>query len=183
LVSNVREALVAALNDWAISSPEPSSRSWLLEVARLADRDPTGWSGRAFDPATWADKATLAEVIKSAPIAEQSIPLLVVLAQLLEVSGEDPVPFMKRIQQAQPGDFWANLLLGNGLTRKDNSRDAIGYYQAALAVRPGTAVVHNNLAMVMASTGRLEDAVDQYRRALKIDPNSAAFHHNLALVL
>jgi eukaryotic-like serine/threonine-protein kinase len=181
--SSVREAIVPALYEWAAISRDFGGRVWRTILARKADRDPMGWRGRAFDPAATRDKAAFAELAAQAPIAEQPVPFLLVFSRHLRDSGGDPLPFLVRIQRAHPGDFWANLDLGNALTQKGEPLDAARYYQAALAVRPGTAVVHNNLAMSLANAGRLEDAADHYLQALRADPGAASFHHNLALVL
>jgi eukaryotic-like serine/threonine-protein kinase len=181
--SNVREAIVPALYEWAAISRDFGGRVWRNILARKADRDPTGWRGRAFDPAASRDKAGFAAIAAQAPIAEQPVPFLLVFSRHLRDSGEDLLPFLSKIQRAHPGDFWANLNLGNALTQAGKPLDAARYYQASLAIRPGAAVVHNNLAMALAGAGRLNDAADHYLQALRADPGAASFHHNLALVL
>ena len=55
--SAIREALVAALDNWAACAGTPSRRNWLLEVARRADPDP--WRDRVREPELWGDKAAL----------------------------------------------------------------------------------------------------------------------------
>jgi tetratricopeptide (TPR) repeat protein/tRNA A-37 threonylcarbamoyl transferase component Bud32 len=182
--SNIRGALLAALDDWAVSLPDdPAARALPLAVARLADRDSTAWRTRARDLATWNDRKALAEVVAAAPVVDEPPPFLLGLAHLLEESGGDAAPFLRRIQQAHPGDFWANVLLGRSMTDSKNPVEAVRYYQAALAIRPGLALVHNNLARALASAGRPEEAVAEYHHALRIDPTAARFRHNLAFAL
>jgi hypothetical protein len=41
--SNIRDAIVAALDDWAICAINAPRRNWVLEVAQKSDRDATGW--------------------------------------------------------------------------------------------------------------------------------------------
>src|SRR5262249_8737332 len=75
--SNIRRALVAALDDWSVCATDQRRRRWLLEVARRADPDPTGWRDRARDPAAWNDRAALARLARTAPVEEQTLQLLV----------------------------------------------------------------------------------------------------------
>jgi serine/threonine-protein kinase len=88
--------------------------------------------------------------------------------------GADPVPFLKRIQLAHSSDFWANLSLAEALMEKADLPEAIRFYQAAVALRPGTAVVHTNLGLALAMLGRMDDADDQFRQAEQIDPTAPA---------
>src|SRR5262249_51232821 len=56
----IREQVVAALDDWAVSirEEENAKLEWLLAVARLADRqDP--WRGQFRDPKRWNDRDAL----------------------------------------------------------------------------------------------------------------------------
>src|SRR5262249_45833433 len=41
--SNIRNALIAALDHWSVCTTDSRRRAWILEVARKADEDPTGW--------------------------------------------------------------------------------------------------------------------------------------------
>ena len=109
--------------------------------------------------------------------------MLLALDQQLNAAGKDPLPFLKKIQQAHPGDFWANRCLGGLLVHLGKSKEAIRYFQAALAIRPGTAVSHNNLGLALGEAGRFEEAVDQYKLALRIDPTLPLAHSRLALTL
>ena len=78
-------------------------------MARLADQDPTGWRNRARDPAIRANQAALVELVKSAPVAEESGPLLVALSRQLKPDDPERLPFLKRIHKAHPRDFRVNV--------------------------------------------------------------------------
>ena len=145
--SNVREALVAAIDDWAACASDANRRDWLLAVARMADLDRTSWRVRARDPATWKDPATLARVVGDAPVLDRSVPLFLALEMQMVGNGIDSVPFLKRVQQAHPGDFWVNLRLGQVLYFRKDLGESARYYQAALVLRPGSAFALNDLAM------------------------------------
>jgi serine/threonine-protein kinase len=180
--SAVREALVAALDDWAICAGDKGRPAWLLRVARRADPDPGGWRDRARDPVAWGDGAALAELARTAPVAGPSVPLLVALGQRLLVTGGDAPAFLRRVQREHPADFWANLTLGNALKYR-GSGEAIGYYRVALAIRPEVAVGYYNLGEVLRFEKWFDEAIDYYDRALRIDPRHVWAHLNLASLL
>jgi serine/threonine-protein kinase len=180
--SNIRRALVAALDDWAVCTTD-HKRRWLLEVARRADPDTQGWRDRVRDPVAWADPAVLGELARTASVEKQTVQLLVALGERLQDAGGDAIPLLTRVQQKYPGDFWANLVLGDALLRKKHFVEAARYHQAALALRPGAAVVHHNLGFTLARTGRLDEAIDYLQRAIRIGPQFTAAHVNLANAL
>jgi serine/threonine-protein kinase len=179
--SNIRNALVAALDDWAACTRDPRRQGWVLAVARQADRDSTGWRSRARDPLTWTTKETLAEVVAETPVAGQSVPLLLALAMHMKSLGADPTRFLTRVQRAHRGDFWANFSLAEALKEKNELPDAIRYYQAAAAIRPKAAVVYDHLGLALALLGRMTEADEHFREALRIDPTAAPTHVNLGI--
>src|SRR5262245_12110710 len=172
-------ALVAALDHWSVCTSKPGHVRWVLDVARRADPDPTGWRDRARDPDVRADQAALVDVIHTAPVAGQSVPLLLALDRHLAHRSPERVPFLKKVQQAHPGDYWVNLRLGNALP----PGEAIRYFQVAVAIRPRTSLAYHRLGFALAGSGRTEEAVEQYRRAVALDPTSASTHPPLATSL
>ena len=112
--SPVREALVAALDDWSACAVDLDQQAWVLAVVRLADPDP--WRDRVRDPATWDDREALGELAAAAPVAEQKPQLLVVLGVRLRAKGGDARAFLSRVVLAHPTDFWANVEMGNTLS-------------------------------------------------------------------
>jgi serine/threonine-protein kinase len=97
-------------------------------------------------------------------------------------AGVDPVPFLQRVQREYPADFWANLALGLVLVEK-NPRESIRYLQAALAIRPRTALVHDNLGLALLGLGRSDEAIEHFQQALRIDPEFVNTHNNLGYAL
>jgi eukaryotic-like serine/threonine-protein kinase len=167
--STVRGALVAALDDWASCAEGPARRVWVLEVARRADPEPRRLRFR--DPATWWDRAAVERLAREAPVADLSPPLLASLGTRLGM-GREAERLMLRAVARYPGDFWLNFGMGNSLLTT-KPEEAVGYYRAALALRPGTAAVHNNLGVALKERGRLDEAIAEYRKALAADPNLA----------
>jgi serine/threonine-protein kinase len=191
--SAVLPALVAALDDWASCCDDGPRRAWALRAARAADPDP--WRDRARDPAAWGDPAALAELARTAPLADQPVSLLLALGERLQAAGGDGIGFVRRVQQAHPEDFWANLTLGTMsfvLRRRDEDAvQAVSCYQRALAARPGAVAVLNDLAMIDVDRNLLDDndddrgpgAISRFRRILEIDPTFAPAYNNLGIAL
>jgi serine/threonine-protein kinase len=178
--SGVRATLVAALDDRAVSVADRGRRAWLLEVARRAD--PDLWRDRVRSPAVWESRAALAELARTAPVAEQPVSMLVALGDRLGLVGWDATEFLRRVQRAHPDDFWANLALGNALKYREPG-EAIGYYRVALAIRPGVAASYYNLGEVLKIQGWLDEAIGYYLQALRIDPAHVWAHLNLGNAL
>ncbi len=56
-------------------------------------------------------------------------------------------------------------------------------YRQFLALLPGHAGAHYNLAVTLKALGRLEEAATHYRRALAVRPDNAKAHNNLGVIL
>ena len=95
----------------------------------------------------------------------------------------EPVPFLTRVQDAHPQDFWTNLCLANDLLDRKKFADAIRFFQAAIALRPDAVIARHNLAVAFAKTGQHAEAIEQCRHALEVDPDSYLTSQNLALQL
>jgi serine/threonine-protein kinase len=180
--SAVRDALLAALDDWAVSVTARDRRSWLLEVARCADPDPAAWRDRARDPLVWEDGAELAKLTRTAPVADRSVHLLAALAQRLQATGGDAIGFLRRVQREHSADFWANLTLGNAL-KYWGPGEAIGYYRVALAIRPGAGGGYYNLCDVLILQGWRDEAIAYYHKALRLDPRDGKAQFALSTLL
>jgi serine/threonine-protein kinase len=175
--SDIRRALVAALDQWSGLTGDSGRRDWALRVARHADPDATGWRARARDPDVLKNPTALAEVIATARAADEPPQLLLALANHLPNNSPARLSFLRRIQQAHPGDFWVNLALGDMLKPQP---EAIRYYQAAVASRPLVALGYQRLGYVLSAAGRAEEGVEAFRRAAELDPDSAFAHQTYA---
>jgi serine/threonine-protein kinase len=103
-------------------------------------------------------------------------------AVALVCSRDSSVGRLLRLQQEHPDDFWVNFELGNALGANDQA-EAIRYYQAALAVRRSSVVVHRNLGAILVHDGRPGEAVGYFRRAIHLAPPSAQARNNLGSAL
>ncbi len=166
----VRGAVVASLDDWASCAQTDGRRAWVLGVARRADPDPDRDRLRA--PALWRDEAGLARLADRVSAERLTPQLLAALGDRLRSRGE---PLLRAGQKRYPGDFWLNYTLANVLY--DRAPDeAVGYYRAALAVRPATSAVHYSIGETLLEKGAAEGAIAAYRQALALDPRLALAH-------
>ncbi len=183
--SPVSQALVAALDDWAICTSDSRRRTWLLEVARTADPDP--WRDKVRDPLVWNDRAKLRELAETAAVEKQSVQLLIALGERLQ-SGPgnaeaDAVNFLRRVEQAHVSDFWANYMLADALADTDRNEEAVGYYRAALAVRPDVGDAWYNLGLELEEMDRWDDALAALEQCVRLDPRHGSAHSALAAAL
>jgi serine/threonine-protein kinase len=183
--ATVRDELVAALDDWAVCAGragDAGRQRWLLLMLRRADPNPTSVRQRLRDTALGQDRAALLELAEAALAEKTSAKLLVAFAERLREAGADVLPFLQRVQREHPGDFWANFALGNLLVVK-SSGESMRYLQAALALRPGTAAVHDSMGIALLMEERPDEAIEHFRLALRIDPEFANAHNSLGVAL
>jgi serine/threonine-protein kinase len=204
--SDIRDALVAALDDWILVVRDDGLRERLLRTARLADPDP--WRDRWRDPKWWNDRSALQRLpdegplnprqqralkdfrralqrlADEAPLERLSPHALASFGELLWDSYGDARPLLRKALQRHPSDFWLNFRLGSDLVeRRKDTGQAVGYLQAALALRPRAAGVHVNLAIALDYQGRREEAEAGFRKAIALDPRLTNTYGNLAGLL
>jgi tetratricopeptide (TPR) repeat protein/serine/threonine protein kinase len=188
---SIRVQLAAALDDWARAARgarRPGGEGWkhLLAVARVAD--PDGWRNRFRD--AWArwDRKSLEGLGTSAPVAKLPAPTLVALSLALNQVGarEPALALLRQAQRQYPDDLWTNHSLAFQLandTSPPRPEEAIGFYRAAVALRPQSPGVRLNLGMALERTRRLDEASAEYREALRLKPGYAEAHSNLGATL
>ena len=79
-------------------------------------------------------------------------------------------------------NFDAHYNLANALASKDQFREAIEHYRAAILLHPDDANVEANLGAALAEAGNLPEAKFHLERALGINPNHELARENLAEV-
>lgn len=179
--SPARSALVGAMDDWYICAHRGEQFAWLVEATRLADPDPA-WRDRARNVATLKDLKALAVLADEAVVATQPVTLLLTVAGTLTGDEPESMSLLRRTQAAHPSDFFASLALAEALGAKGDA-DAIGFYRAALALRPEAGAVHIQLGHELKKRERIDEAIDCFQRAVSLDPNGLTGLSNLALSL
>ncbi len=62
-------------------------------------------------------------------------------------------------------------------------RDSISLQKNMLAVEPDSALLHNNLGILLAGQENFDEAITHFRRALQSNPRDAKAHNNIAMAL
>jgi tetratricopeptide (TPR) repeat protein/serine/threonine protein kinase len=181
--SAVREQLVAAVDDWAIrvAKEESALRAWLLAVARAADPDP--WRNRFRDALESKDRTALERLAGEAKVSDLSPQIINALWVLLPGRDAEAMPLLTAAQRRYPSDFWLNFNLGVALHNVKRWEEAIGYYRAAIALRPATSAGYHNLGLALYEKGRVNEAIAEYRTALELDQTNARAYDNLGNAL
>ena len=179
--SPIRVALISALNDWALCAVDKGELQRLLIIARLADPDPV-WRDRVRTVINWSDLATLQRLAADAPLDASTVALTSILAGLLEEGGDvnGATALLRRVQSANPSDFWANFNLAACLDTRDSAA-AIGFYRAAHALRPDSSAAAVNMGLALMRCGMLDEAERCWLGAIAVDPQCAPAYLNLAI--
>jgi tetratricopeptide (TPR) repeat protein/serine/threonine protein kinase len=189
---DLRDALIAGLDNWAFISPprfqaqpgnEWASAVELRKIARTADDDP--WRTAYRDAVSSKDTATLNDLAKQA--RERTLPAASVYLLALSLADRDQraeaVALLRWARDAHPKDVWIPfhlaLLLDSPRRSAAVIEEQIGCYRLFLALRPDSPVVLNNLGTCLASRGRVEESITSFRAALKLKPDYAMAHSNL----
>jgi tetratricopeptide (TPR) repeat protein len=80
----------------------------------------------------------------------------------------------------------ALLLTALGAATRQQSgmyRDYETLFRETLARNPGSSFVHNNLGVILMSSGREREAAAEFQKAVRLSPDSADYHVNLGLAL
>jgi tetratricopeptide (TPR) repeat protein len=184
--SPIREQLLAALDDWAARAKRRGAgREKLRAAADGADDNP--WRRALRDAVDRKDAARLKEMARAPEALAQPPAVLSGLGGALAEAGlyAEAVGLLRQAQARHPMDFWINHELALALHRQRPARDeeSVGYFRAALALRPNSPGVHLNLGNALRARGDLAGAVAHYRAALALDPGYAAAHNNLGNAL
>jgi serine/threonine-protein kinase len=188
LPAAVFDRVMFALEDGAFKTADASLRGRLLQAVEQADGDEWRRHWRAARAQRGAEPLRrLAEDARRQPPAALGFRLLG-MALRDRGAAEEAIALLRHGQRAHPTDFWIHFELANLLYRTrgpapSRLAEAAGCYRAALAVRPQTAAVRNNLGNALYDGADLPGAIDEYRRAIAIDPNHAVARYNLANAL
>jgi tetratricopeptide (TPR) repeat protein/serine/threonine protein kinase len=184
--SRLREALLAALHDWARVTREEGARQ-RLEAVLQAVEPPDAFRTRWQAAARRGDKAALVQLAAEPQVQQLPAADIVHLGQKLAEVKEWAAAerLLRAAQERKPADFWLNHNLGMVLDAQGPLRaeEAVGYLRAALALRSDSPGVYLNLGRALSTKEDLDSAMRCYQAALQIDPNYAMAHTNLGFEL
>jgi Flp pilus assembly protein TadD len=73
--------------------------------------------------------------------------------------------------------------LGDLADKNRQPKVAAGFYAKALALRPNSAMIINNIGYSLLQDGNIPQSVVEFRKALALDPNNITTQTNLSLAL
>jgi serine/threonine-protein kinase len=168
--SAIRETLLAFLYDW-LYLDSGANGDKLRAVLDQADED--AWRRELRKAMSKNDLAKLTMLATAPEAAAQPAVVLSNLGATLlhaDYRGE-PLAMLDEAYRRHPGDFWINYLLGQYW---DNQRPqfAVGYFRAAVAIRPQSDQTHVMLGRALLDTGDAAGAIAAFRTAIALNPNS-----------
>lgn len=183
----IHDALILALANWAQCVAQPL-RSDLLAISRLADKDP--WRRDYRQAVAAQDAAALVHLSQEArhrALPPESLQMLA-LALHRNDQREEARELLRRARALHPTDFWIAFYLGNYLSERKAAdvvelEERIGCYRVAMALRPDSSFVHNNLGLALADKEQMDEAIAEYKKAIVLNSKNAPAHHNLGLAL
>jgi serine/threonine-protein kinase len=167
--SHIRDTLLMFLHDWLYWAPE-ANRAKLRAVIDAADDDP--WRRAFRDARATNNLEKLTELARAPGAAAQPPVLLSGLSGTLLVDGraDEAWALLREVQLGHPGDFWINYLAGLYLTQ-DHPHDAIGYFRAAVAVRPDSNQAYAMLSRALRDAGDGDGAIDALKKSVALHPS------------
>jgi tetratricopeptide (TPR) repeat protein len=187
----VREAIVAALDEWDALAGDPEyrinepHRKWLRAVLEAAEPEGWGRQVRAARLETDQEKrrAALQALAKSARVADLPARALTQLAR--QLCPAQAAELLSRAQRHYPADFWVNQGVGAALMRvaPPELGEAARFLTAAVALRPESPGAHVNLGAILNAKGDYDGAIACYHKALELDPKIPVPHYNLGNTL
>jgi tetratricopeptide (TPR) repeat protein len=82
-----------------------------------------------------------------------------------------------------PACWMAHNNLGEALSKKGRTDEAMSQYREALRLKPDYAVAHNNLGLVLAGKNQIDAAMSEFQEAVRSEPNYAEARIDLGVAL
>jgi tetratricopeptide (TPR) repeat protein/tRNA A-37 threonylcarbamoyl transferase component Bud32 len=185
--SRLDEVLRAALVDWRRAASEPAQKAQVGAVLRALQEGADPWWQQWRAVVERQDKEGARRLAIEAETRQLAAVTWVNLARdLVQLEEKEAAARLLRAAQvAYPGDFWINHELGRVLLalRPPQTADAVRYLTAALALRPHSPGVWNNLGATLSELGDGAGTIRCFRRAIELDPHYAQAHYNLGNAL
>jgi serine/threonine protein kinase/tetratricopeptide (TPR) repeat protein len=180
--SSTRAEIIGALDDWASITGDPERQQWALVVASKAD--PNSSQNRVRQLWLSGDVSGLTNLVRELRIDDLSPQLLTAVIRILPKRRGEAAPLLSLAQARYPQDFWINYELGWAFRLSERfDEEALGYFRAALALRPESSWAHNSIGITFFSLNRLDEAISHYQEAIQLDKGWAAPHIALGQAL
>jgi eukaryotic-like serine/threonine-protein kinase len=192
--------LSSFLDDWALvrakAGIDGKAVDRLVAAARAADPDPwrntlrAGFGAKAAKAIEALHKLAADEKALSAQPAESLLLLALRLKAADDRDGAARV--LRRAWRLRPDDFWINYELARSRGAESGMiaemfpqpEEAVRHLTAAIAIRPASAIAHNNLGGILGDILHdSEGSEAELRAAIRCKPDHATAHYNLGVLL
>jgi serine/threonine-protein kinase len=185
--SRQREALLAALEDWAWVTPDPAQRKALYTLLKSVEPDSAGFSAQWSQAWEQSDKIALSQLSQKAHVEKLPPVKLLNMAKDLGKAGlfSEAARLLRLGQGYHPDNFWLNHDLGLllGVLKPPHQEEAVRFLTAAVALRSDSVSAYINLGNALDSIKDFEGAIRCYRAAIQLDPKVMLAHYNLGKTL
>lgn len=135
---------------------------------------------RPVRPALLAAAALLAALAQSPAQAQAAAAGDKPIAQLLsEQKWPEALAAIDGLLKTRPSDTQLLMNRGAVLSNMNRNAEALSTFQKVVTLNPQLPAAHNNIAVILAATGRYDEARASLERALKVAPNYATAYENL----
>jgi serine/threonine-protein kinase len=189
----IRRQLAGALDNWclirdrAMVAPEngPGGLRHLVEVARQAD--PTPWRVEFYDTISNNHLDRLDVLAARADLSEMPITTVSVLTFGLFVRNRRgdmdlAVSLLRRAQQHHPDNFILTWQVGWSYGMSQQWDEQVGFYTAAVSLRPDSPCAHCALGIAQAARGQRDEGIASIRHSLQLRPRSYRAHVALSII-
>ena len=180
--SNIRKALLIALDDWAFCAADKQRYHWVLAVARQADPDASNWRDRVRDPAIGRNPAALAELAREARVADESVVLLLGLGEQLERLRSRCDGLSEGRSAGPPVRLLCELVARHRALQKGPGREP-PLLSGRGGSAPGEFVPLQNLGRALLANGQVDEAIACFRGVVDLAPTNAAAYASLGHAL
>jgi tetratricopeptide (TPR) repeat protein len=191
--SAIRRPLAGALDHWCLVrdragvAPEngPGGVRHLVHVARLADPGP--WRDEFHDVILRNRLDRLEALAARTDVREMPLGTVSVLAFALVCRNRKGdvdlgVSLLRRAQQHNPDNFILTFQVGWSYTYTQQWDEQVGFYTAAVSLRPDSAAAHRALGVAQALRGQRDEGIASLKHSLRLNPKSASAHVSLSVI-
>jgi tetratricopeptide (TPR) repeat protein/tRNA A-37 threonylcarbamoyl transferase component Bud32 len=181
--ASIQKHMITALETWWFRCPVANAQEsqWLAAVVQAAHANPLRNQLRQAMAAK--DWKIVDSLVREPTIRRQPMAFLLEFASALPAEMQPTkLRLLQETQAAHPEDFWANFDYAYALAEANQPESAIGFYRAAIALRPRNPGVRQGLGFALRRKGDYDGAVAAFQNALALNSHYGAAHRGLGSV-